>query len=119
MSLLYNLKSQMPKRKWLRNQATLAEQRLWMCLKGKQLNGWKFRRQYGIGFYIVDFYCPALRLVIEVDGGYHLAPEQQRKDQERQDFIASLGIHVLRFTNEQVLEELPQVLAAIAQGPLR
>lgn len=117
MTIFYNLKTETAKRKKLRNNATLAEQALWAVLKGKQLNGWKFRRQYGIGFYVVDFYCPAVRLAIEVDGEYHQTPQQKCQDQVGQDFITALGIRVMRFTNQEVLDALPQVLETIRDTP--
>ncbi|PKL75126.1 MAG: hypothetical protein CVV27_16995 [Candidatus Melainabacteria bacterium HGW-Melainabacteria-1] len=121
MTIFFNRKSGTPRRQRLRNAATEAEKALWQALKGKQMMGWKFRRQHGMGVYIVDFYCPAARLVIEVDGGYHLAPAQQQKDAAREAFIPARGIRFLRFTNQQVLEELPAVLDAIARtlGPPR
>ncbi|MEZ0370229.1 MAG: endonuclease domain-containing protein [Candidatus Sericytochromatia bacterium] len=98
----------------MRNAATEAEAALWQALKGKGLMGWKFRRQHGMGVYIVDFYCPAARLVIEVDGGYHLAPAQRLKDAAREAYISARNIRFLRFSNQQVLEELPAVLETIA-----
>lgn len=109
-------------RKDLRNNQTQAEWKLWYYLARKQL-GVKFRRQFGIGRYIVDFYCTELRMVIEVDGGIHLEPAVMQNDQIRQAELESNGLKVLRFTNQEVLCNMEGVLeatkAAIARTGLR
>ena len=89
---------------------TKAEIILWSKLKGKQLNGLKFRRQHGINNYIVDFYCPELRLVIEIDGGVHCYDSRITYDKQRQEEIEALGIKVLRYTNNDVIKNLEGVL---------
>jgi very-short-patch-repair endonuclease len=95
-------------RKLRRNQ-TRSEQRLWSALRRSRY--FHFRRQHRIGRYIVDFYCAEVRLVIEVDGGVH---EMQRDwDQRRDTHLRSLGNHVLRFRNEEVLEGISVVVWAI------
>ena len=71
MNKFFNQLKQKPIRQTLRNRMTQAEKILWYYLRGRSLKGYKFRRQYGIGQYIVDFYCPAIRLVIEIDGDSH------------------------------------------------
>ena len=88
---------------------TKAEVILWSKLKGKQL-GYKFRRQHGIGNYIVDFYCPELRLIIELDGYPHGFSSQIRKDNERQNFLESLGFVVYRYVNNDIVNNLNGVL---------
>lgn len=65
---------------------------------------------------IYDFYCPAYKLIVEVDGGYHTDPEQAQQDLERDSYLAQLGFHVLRVTNDEVLEELPLVLQKIKKA---
>ena len=75
---------------------------LWSKLKYSQLNGLKFRRQYGVGPYVIDFYCPKLKLAIEVDGPSHSKPESIKYDRERQLAIESLGIRFLHLTNLEV-----------------
>ncbi len=90
-----------------------AEVLLWSKLKGKQLLGYKFRRQYSIDRFIVDFYCPALKLAIEIDGDTHTREVYDRK---RQEFIESFGIQFLRFTNTQVYENLEGVVELIARA---
>jgi len=92
---------------------TRAEIILWSKLKGRQLKGLKFRRQYSVECYIVDFYCPKLRLAIELDGKSHLGKENQEYDRARQDEIEALGISFLRFTNQEVYEDLDKVLMGI------
>jgi very-short-patch-repair endonuclease len=96
---------------------TDAEQKLWIRLRRKQINGWQFYRQKPIGSYIVDFYCPTAKLVIEVDGSQHLDPPHQSDDQRRDTYLANLGLRVLRFDNRQVLLETESVVEAIAGIP--
>jgi len=86
----------------LRKTMTPAEVILWQRLRRGQLNGCRFRRQQPIGPYIVDFYCSALRLVIELDGESHAGEEKALYDAERQLFLEKQGITVLCFQNEQV-----------------
>jgi very-short-patch-repair endonuclease len=99
--------------KKLRDNATEAEEKLWLAVKNNQIDGFKFRRQHPLSFYIADFYCHALKLVIEIDGGYHLKKEQQLLDEERTKNIEFQGLKVIRFTNEEVLAQLPNVIDAI------
>ena len=96
-----------------RRPLTNAEQILWDALSNKQLNGWKFRRQHPCGTYILDFYCHQAGLCIEVDGAYHLQPEQKELDEIRTKYLQEAGIRVLRFTNQDVAFDLPKVLQAI------
>jgi len=90
------------------------EEVLWQRIRRKQL-GVKFRRQHGIGRYIVDFYCPELNLVIEIDGDSHFSTEGKEKDTIRVAFMEALGIEVLRFTNEEVMNQTESVLERIMQ----
>ncbi|MFQ5610590.1 MAG: endonuclease domain-containing protein [Anaerolineae bacterium] len=95
----------------LRQQMTPAEKTLWQRLRNKQLNGFKFRRQHPLGPFIADFYCPACRLVVEIDGDIHdLQPE---RDAARTERFEQYGYRVIRFRNEQVLDDLEGVLTAI------
>lgn len=100
-------------RRNLRSNLTPAEIRLWKCLQNKNLDGRKFRRQHSIGNYIVDFYCPEHRLVIELDGDVHFNPVNEQYDLIRDDYIKSLGIVVLRFKNGDVFEKIDNVLNEI------
>lgn len=106
---IHNIKSQKQTRKNLRNNMTKAEIILWSKLKGKQL-GYKFRRQHGIGNYVVDFYCPKLKLIIEIDGDVHAYNSQIIKDKERQNYLESLGLKVLRYANNDIKNNISGVL---------
>ena len=112
MAKIYNQKRTKDLRSQLRANMTEPEKRLWHCLRRGQL-GVKVRRQFGIGRYIVDFYCPARRLVIELDGDSHYTQEGMAYDQVRDAYMMSIGIQVLRFTNQQVMQEMDAVVEMI------
>ena len=95
-----------------RKNATLAEDILWDCLRRKSL-GIKFLRQHIIGDYIVDFVSQQGGLIIEVDGGYHSEPRQQANDLIREEELERMGYHVIRFTNEEVLYSIENVIEQI------
>jgi len=97
----------------LRKSMTDAEQALWGKIRQKQVHGLQFYRQKPLLSFIVDFYCPKAKLVIELDGSQHFEPEHQIKDQARDAQLAALGLRVLRFDNRQVLKEMDAVLAVI------
>jgi very-short-patch-repair endonuclease len=111
-----NNRSTKPLRKDLRNLGTAAEAVLWKSLKRRQLLGKRFRRQHSIGRYIVDFYCPECRLVIELDGEGHYSPTGGRYEAERTRYLESLGLRVVRFENRELLENLEGVLETIKHG---
>jgi very-short-patch-repair endonuclease len=115
MGLVYNQSDQKEYRQHLRTHGTRAEIVLWLCLKGRQVRGYKFRRQYGIQMFVVDFYCPELKLAIEVDGVTHEDAWRQKLDRNRQRLIESYGVHVLRFTDEEVLGDADSVVKAIEE----
>ncbi|TCZ68253.1 endonuclease domain-containing protein [Flaviaesturariibacter aridisoli] len=94
---------------------TKAERALWQKLKGNKICGCAFRRQFIIDRYIVDFVCLDRRLIIEVDGDYHLTLEQMERDKERADDLEALGFRVIRFRNEEVLQRMHQVLQVITK----
>ena len=102
-------------RRLLRREQTEAEVVLWESLRGSRLADKKFRRQYSVGYFVLDFYCPAERLAIEADGAVHDSMEAQEYDFYRSEALESLGIQVLRFRNEQILRELPEVLKRIKE----
>ncbi len=93
-----------PFRRLLRKKQTLAESVLWKELRNRRMK-YKFRRQHSIGNYITDFYCVEHKLAIEVDGATHDDPAQIKNDAERDAYMNSLGIRVLRFGNEEVLAD--------------
>ena len=97
----------------LRQRQTYAESKLWQAIRGSRLDGLKFRRQHPISRYFADFACEKARLVIELDGGIHDDDDQASYDLIRQREIESLGWFVLRFLNDEVVHELPKVLAAV------
>jgi very-short-patch-repair endonuclease len=95
----------------LRQQMTDAERVLWRHLRNRGLGGWKFRRQYPVGPYIVDFICPEKNVVIEVDGGQHA--DNEELDNQRSVYLNKMGYRVFRFWNNEVLQETEAVLEAI------
>jgi very-short-patch-repair endonuclease len=102
----------------LRKNQTDAENKLWRHLRGKQLEGLRFRRQHPIGRYIVDFVCLEKRLVLEIDGGQHGEEKGQIKDKERDQCLRSEGYQVLRFWNNEVLTNLEGVMDMIRANVL-
>jgi very-short-patch-repair endonuclease len=103
MNKIFNKTVYKQRRQTLRRNATEPEKRLWQLLRGNEM-GVKFRRQHGIGHYIVDFYCPALKLAIEVDGDSHFSQSAQDYDSVRDNFMLSLGIMTIRVRNDDVMK---------------
>ena len=97
----------------LRANSTDAERLLWQKIRRKQLKDYQFYRQKNIGNFIVDFYCPSARIIVEIDGGQHYSDEGLRKDRDRDNFLASFGFAVLRFSDEEVLTNIDAVLERI------
>jgi len=97
-----------------RKQQTGAEGLLWQLLRNRQLLGFKFRRQHQFGDYVADFYCHEGRLLIECDGSVHHSNEQCQHDQARDAYLTGHGLRILRFTNEQVLENTEIILKEIS-----
>ncbi len=95
----------------MRKAPTEPERRLWQRLRGKQLAGFKFRRQHPLGRFILDFYCHAVKLAIEVDGESHVGKEAY--DQRRTRWIEAHGIVVIRFSNQEVMQNMEGVLIRI------
>jgi very-short-patch-repair endonuclease len=95
--------------KSLRRNGTDAEARLWYHLRAGRLNGFKFRRQHPVPPYIVDFYCAAAKLIVELDGSQHT----RESDAERSRYLDSLGLRVLRYWDNEVLQHTEVVMAAI------
>jgi very-short-patch-repair endonuclease len=110
---IFNRKELKPRRKELRSNLTYAEVFFWQQVKDRQLDGRKFRRQTSIGSYIVDFYCPEEKLVIELDGEVHFNEEAIKYDEDRTKYIESLGLKVIRFENNEVLKNTEYVLNEI------
>ncbi|MEG9327288.1 endonuclease domain-containing protein [Salinimicrobium catena] len=110
---IHNKKSLELYRKKLRNHSTPEEAFLWKYLQQKKLEGRKFRRQHSILNFIVDFYCPEEKLIIELDGQYHMNSTAEEKDAARTRKMEELGFKVLRFENRSVFENLDWVLEEI------
>jgi very-short-patch-repair endonuclease len=106
---LYNDPSTKLDRRYLRKNATDAERKLWTILRSGRIAGLKFFRQYNVGPYILDFYCPERRLAIEVDGGQHTDVCGQQHDTHRDMYLKDLDIRVIRFWNNDVLQNIEGV----------
>ena len=102
-------------RRELRNHLTPAEAKLWSYLKEKKLQGRKFRRQHSVGPFILDFYCPAEWLAIELDGQVHFSVSARDYDRERDLFLSHYGVLVLRFENKLVFDCPDCVLSRIKE----
>jgi very-short-patch-repair endonuclease len=113
MERIYNNKGVKSLRKELRNNSTPAESAMWELLRAGRLDGTKWRRQYSIGKYIVDFYCPKARLCVELDGDTHFTMQGDLYDLERTEYINSLGISILRFENREIWDNPERVLLTI------
>jgi very-short-patch-repair endonuclease len=92
---------------------TDAEKKLWSYIKRNQLKGHRFYRQKIIGNFIVDFYCPTLNLVIELDGGQHYSQKGIIKDQERDNYLQGLNLRILRFSDRDIFENINGVIERI------
>ncbi len=115
MKLPFNPSKTKKLRRYLRSNMPPAEQALWKKLQGKKLNGYKFRRQFGVGDYILDFYCPKGRIAIEIDGPSHFKESAFKKDTVRKTYIESAGIKILRFNNQDVQTNIEGVLQKILE----
>ncbi len=101
------------RRRALRRSATAAERLLWRALRARANDGLKFRRQHALGPFIVDLYCAAMQLVVEIDGGQHFDAAERRRDEARTRWLEQHGVRVLRFTNRDVLANVEGVVGAI------
>lgn len=111
-NILYNHPRQLEKRRALRNNLTPEEKLIWQRLRKKQL-GFMFWRQYSVGPYVLDFYCPKLRLAIEIDGAQHAKKDDVEYDQEREQYLLGVDIKTLRFWNSEVRANVDSVLEKI------
>jgi len=103
----------------MRKRLTPAEFKLWQVIRNRQLDGLRFRRQAPLGPYIVDFFCPERRLIVEVDGGHHARFHRLKADAERDEWLRSQGHTVLRFANPAVMKSLNSVCAEILAASQR
>jgi len=110
---VFNEPTKTPLRRTLRKNPTEPERQLWNKIRNKQILDIKFRRQQGISRYIVDFYCAEYSLVIELDGDSHFTHEGIVYDRIRDEYLKTLGLVILRFTNSEVMQNMDGVLTAI------
>lgn len=101
--------------KQMRREPTPTENKAWQILRNRRLSGFKFRRQHPFGKYILDCYCPAAKVVVELDGDSHATPEGQAIDVERTRYLEVRGVLVLRFWNSEVAEERDAIVERIAE----
>ncbi|MFH1253768.1 MAG: endonuclease domain-containing protein [Candidatus Uhrbacteria bacterium] len=113
MTELFNQTGVKKNRQQLRKQSTKAEEHLWNFLRNRKLLNKKFRRQVSVGQYVVDFYCPEQHLIVEIDGEIHNESINKFNDLQRQEFLESLKLKVLRFKNSEVLKQTESVLKTI------
>ena len=113
MVFIFNKPSFKDRRRELRKNSTDSEQLLWSRLRAKQISDFKFFRQYSVGSYILDFYCPEKKLAIEIDGSQHLEPGRRAYDEERTNFLEEHDIKVIRFWSNDVIRNLNGVMEAI------
>ncbi len=116
MTLVNNNREMKERRRELRNNATKDERLLWIFLKDKGCDGIKFRRQHGVGPYILDFYAPSIRLAVELDGAIHEDLQEQIYDQERDHFLSTVGIKVLRINRHEFAQGIDHVLDLIREA---
>lgn len=105
MTRIYNKTKLKETRKTLRREQTYTEKIAWIVLRNRSLLGCKFRRQYSVERYVIDFYSAELKLAVELDGSVHDRLEQKIYDEERQKFLESLGITFLRFRNDEFVDK--------------
>ena len=97
----------------MRKTQTVPEDVLWSYLRRKQVDGFRFKRQHPMGRFIFDFYCAEKKLVVEVDGRHHQSGDQLMIDGARTEFLAHGGYRVIRFTNDEVMKDIPDVIGRI------
>ncbi len=107
---LYNHKTLKERRRELRKNQTPAEKLLWKHICKDKIFGLRFLRQYGVGPYILDFYCAKIRLGIELDGEVHKEKERKIYNKDREEYLKTLDIHIIRFWNNEVLKDIKGVL---------
>ena len=105
-----NPRNTLEQRRRLRREMTKAELAFWEGVRAGKIEDVKFRRQYGVGPYIIDFFIPSQNIAIEVDGSIHNLPRVQENDRNKDAFLKNNGIKVIRFSNEQVLNELDTII---------
>ncbi len=119
MTKHFNKREEKRKRRMLRSTSTYCEQIMWLHLRNRKLQGVKFRRQYSIDEYVIDFYAPELKLAVELDGDIHEEVKQKKHDVKRQSYLEGFGIEFLRFKNEELLGNPNLVFKRIEEEIIR
>ena len=115
MKFLLNDPSLKDRRRELRKNQTDAERAFWARVRNSQLHGFRFFRQFSVGPYILDFYCPCIMLAVELDGGQHNLPDGKEYDLARSEYLMAHGIEIIRFWNNEVLLAVQSVLAKVKE----
>jgi len=115
MKFLHNDPALKDRRRELRRNQTEAEKALWAHVRNRQFHGMRFFRQFSVGLYILDFFCPGSNLAVELDGGQHNQQENMEYDAARSEYLEANGIAVLRFWNNDVLLNIESVLAKLEE----
>lgn len=113
MTKIFNRFEFKKRRQDLRNNPTRVETLLWNILKGRRLGGYKFRRQHGVGNYVVDFYCAQKKVSVEADGEVHDSEQSKKNDRNRDVFIEKYGIKILRFANDEIERNIEEIAGKI------
>ena len=113
MTIHYNKQSEKINRRKLRKNSTAAEKILWERLRGRKFLGYKFRRQYSISQFVLDFYCPEKRFAIELDGEIHNEEKVKNHDENRDGFTKDFNIRIIRIKNEMIFDDIDKVLKFI------
>lgn len=113
MTLHFNKTEMKDRRRELRANTTRSEELMWIFLRNRNTKRQKFRRQYSVDSYIIDFYCPSLKLALEIDGDIHDLEDQKKYDAERQKHIEAFGIRFLRIKNEDIINDMDRVMKKV------
>ena len=116
MNFLRNDPLSKQRRRELRRNQTDAERAFWRHIRNRKFYGMRFLRQYSFGPYVLDFYCPAAKLAVELDGGQHNEGENREYDAARSEYLRAHGIDVVRFWNHEVLKDMHSVLSKLVSG---
>ena len=116
MSRLYNLPALKVRRRALKKNLTPAEAKFWSLVKNRGFHGYRWRRQFSVGAFVLDFYCPDSRLAVELDGQVHTRLGARERDFARTEFLRRAGIKVVRFENWRIFDDWENVEKEILQG---
>jgi very-short-patch-repair endonuclease len=116
MTKHFNKPSETKKRRKLRQHQTNAEELAWRFLRNRQMLGYKFKRQYSVDHFVIDFYSPELKLAVEIDGGSHINPEQQKKDISRQKYLEAFDIKFVRIKDDELFDNPDKTFNKIEQA---